>query len=332
MIWQYEGIYEPDAIHMFPGEFWNYRRMIGAAELPHLQLPEKKRERKNIEKKYGKNSPFTKSMVHGQFQASSEGNNIFSDLQVDLLRTAMRGAAKPLSGDVRAAGDVSGGGDGQVLMVREGTEILLIDEHKEPNDIEQADYWVKRLKFLGIEPWQFTLDGGGIGSTVGNYMELRLNFRGINRFNANNKPTYDFQFYDRYTELHWLIRSMLDQGVLKLPYQRTLLDEARSRRFVEMDKDKVKCEPKPAHRKRNKQQSPDFLDTLVYVFADFPAHMFLKTGIGGIIREQEQQRTDENEPTPMELKAAQEARGGTDCFSGLQLQPDIATLEQRMRA
>jgi|GEM_PF-4344942 len=332
MIWNYKTAYEPNKENMFPGAFWTYRRMIDWSVLPHLHTKHKKQERLNIEKKYGSRNPFTRSMLYGQFQASSEGNSIYEDLHIERMKKAMHGAYTPSPGDVRAAGDISGGGDGQVLMVRQGTEVMLIDEHKEASEIEQAEYWVDTLKYLKIPAWHFTIDGGGIGAPVANYMELRLGYHGVNRFMSNNLPTHDYQFQDRYTELHWLIREMLNQHVLKLPWCQPLLDDMRARRYVEMSKDsKLKTEIKKEHRKRNRGKSPDYLDTLVYLFSDFQSHLF-RTGQSMKVGEPARKK-DENEPTLMELQAEQDMRGTEDaCFSGLEIQPDLAELARRIGA
>lgn len=267
--------YEPDPLYSFPGEFWNYRRMVRREECPHLLTPEKLQERENILEHYGRRSAFAASMVFGEFQPSADGNNIFLEYHVEQLRAAMtRRLPVVAGGDVRAAADSSGGGDGQVLMIRRGLQILLLDTTRRPTDIEQAEYWVGLLKRLGIPPWQFTLDGGGAGATIGNYMELRLGYLGINRFLANNKPIFDYQYHDRYTELHFMMRELFP--FMSLPFNQKLLTQCRDRLFVEMGKDVVKAEPKREHRKRM-NYSPDELDTLVYLFQDFPIEQFRRT-------------------------------------------------------
>ena len=317
----YSKAFDPNTENHFPGQFWSYRRMIDWYSLPHLHTKHKKQERLNIQAKYGANNPFTKSMLYGEFQGSLDGNEIFEVADINRMKEAMREAMNPERGDVRAAGDIANSHDKQVLMIREGTEIVHIDEHSRGTDIEQAEYWVELLKSLEIDPWQFTLDGGGIGATVGNYMELRLNYRGINYFMANNKPTVDYQFYDKYTELHWVVKQLLVLGKLKLPFNQQLLAEMRERQYVEMDGEKIKCEPKRTHRKRCEGRSPDFLDTLVYLFNDFPAHMLLEglsTSFGAEVRKE----TKSREPLSLlEREAAQKAAASSEAFGELEEQP-----------
>jgi hypothetical protein len=274
----FDTAYKPDALHDFEaemsnnvGQIWSYRRMIELKDCPHLLTPDKIRERRNLEARFGAKSAFIQSMLYGRFQSSEDGNNIFEPAHVELLKKAMRGTdTKPIPGDVRAAGDVSGGGDKQILMVREGTEIIWINVHQCENEILQAEYWVETLKQIGIAPHQFWIDGGGIGAPVANYMEMRLGYSGINRFNANTGPLIGHEFKDRYTELHWWIKELLLYEALRLPFSKDLIEQCRDRLYIEADVGIVKTEPKDKYRASHQQRSPDELDTLVYLFSDFP--------------------------------------------------------------
>jgi hypothetical protein len=127
---------------------------------------------------------------------------------------------------------------------------------------------------MGIDPWQFAVDGGGLGATVANYMETRLGYMGIKRCQANTLPTYKHEFRDKYTETHFFVKELLSAGVLRIKgFDKELLKQARSRRYIEMELgEKIKTEPKPEHRKREKG-SPDRLDTLVYLFYDFDRYL-----------------------------------------------------------
>ncbi len=316
----YDKAYLPEPIHSFPGELWNYRRVISMNDCPHLQSPSRRRERENLEKKFGRNSAYVKSMVYGEFQATIDGNAVFDELTIGLLRDAMLGNSTPISGDIRASGDVSGGGDRQILMVREGTEIVYVDKAQHPTEIEMAEHWVRVLTGLGIYPHQFWIDGGGIGAPVANYMELRLGYSGINRFMANNSPTYDTEFKDRYTELHWWVKELLQYKVLKFTRMETdLLDDCKFRMYIELNDGKIKTEPKEDHRKRVKR-SPDFLDTLVYLLADFNMDAIRR---GKKIERMAALPANPNEPSKLEVEAARAALGG-GAFGDMRRMPNFA--------
>jgi len=298
--------------------------MVQLQECPHLLTPHNLNERKNIEKEYGKNSPFVRSMVYGEFMDSESGNQIFSTEDIERLMQAMLddSTVKPVGGDIRASGDVSGGGDGQILMVREGSDVVYIDDHSETNEIFMAEYWVDELRTLGIEPWQFWIDGGGIGATVATYMELRLGYSGINRFFANKGAhDSDTQFANRYTELHWWMKELLAYGVLKLPYNKNLLDQCRRRQYVLMDGEKVKSRDKKLYRKENKNTSPDELDSLLYLLADFPIDA-LRRG-----RTRKKKATDTKKINTWEDQASK-VSGSSEAFSILHKVKNIDLLRK----
>ena len=263
--------YKPNPLHDFPKEYWTHRRIIDWNQCPHLHTTEKKQERHNIEKRYGKNSPYVQSMLYGTFAPSGEGNLIFQPEDVEGLKLSMTGNSqyRPIPGDTRAAADATQGGDDMILAVRNGTEILSIDEHQENRTMAQAEYWVKRLTYLNIAPWQFTIDGVGVGKDIADVMEDHFGYRGIKRFMSNNKPHKDYAYYDRYTEILFAARELIRLKVLKCVWNELLIRDCRDRCYVEMDKEKIKAEPKTLHRKRL-TYSPDRLDTvLIYLFNDF---------------------------------------------------------------
>jgi len=314
----YKHPYEPNPLHDYQQEYdsedgciWTYRRMLTQHDCPHLLTKRNQRERRNLEHKFGRNSAYIKSMLYGEFQRADDYSLIYTDEDLALMRAAMRGANKPVGNDVRAASDTSGGGDKQPLMVRIGTKIVLQERGECPTEIEHAELLARRLKSLGIDPWQFTIDGGGIGAAVANYMEKRLDYSGLKRAQANTGPRFKFEYRDKYTETHFLIKELLSAGVLVLDYNEALLKQMRCRRFIEMEIGlKIKTEPKPAHRKREKS-SPDELDTLVYLLYDFDWSLIAKyTEEGGA-------EVPESAPTEMERKAEEASRGGGRIFKGL---------------
>ena len=271
-----ETILTPDPIHSFPGEYWNYRRIITWEQAPHLQTPKRVQERKNIEKKFGKNSAFVRSTLYGIGSEGAADNRIFSEDDIAALRVAMtpNSEFKANHGDTRSAADVSGTADGDAMVVgvRNGTEILYIEEKSGLDDVGQAEYLVTFNRSLGIAPYQFIIDAGGVGAPIANRMEQTLGFYGVSRFQANVDPTLDYQFYDRYAELHWTLKELISYKVIVLPWNPMLLQNMRDRRYQEMSSkggSKIKVEDKKAHRKRV-GGSPDVLDMVVYLISDLP--------------------------------------------------------------
>ena len=263
--------YQPNPLYDFEGEYFTSRRIVHWNQCPHLHTPKKKNERKNIIKKFGKNSPYVLSMLYGEFSASGEGNNIFQPEDIEGLKEAMLGHAdhKPLVGDTRAAGDATQGGDSMVLGVRNGTEVLLQDECEETRTGAQAEYWVRILNRLNIAPWQFTIDGIGVGKDIADVMEDSFNYKGIVRFGSNHAPLIEYAYADRYTEILFAIRELIRWKVLRLKWNENLIRDCRDRCYIEMTgTGKIKAEPKQQARNWL-GYSPDWLDMLIYLFSDF---------------------------------------------------------------
>lgn len=302
---------------------WTYRRMVKRSDCPHLMDAQNEKKRRALEKEYGMNSALVRSMIYGEFVAAEESDAVFDPIHHELCLRAMRGEFTPHPGEQRFAGDVSAGGDRMVFGVREGGDVLRLKAEPVASELDIADRWVKWLKALGANPHQFTIDGGGIGKTVGNYMEARLDFWGITRFGYNNAPHEKIAFADRYTELHWILREMLELQCLRLPHCKELLSDMRDRRYVLMNGDKVKCEPKKSHRKRCNGKSPDHLDTLIYLIHDFPIHEVR----GKMQQMQAKVRNADDELTPFEREMQQQAGDGPQgAFGGLPAMPSVADL------
>ena len=289
---------------------FNYRRMVSWLDCPHLQTEEKRVERLNMEKKYGKSSAIVKSMLYGQFQRSEDFNLIFSEDDLEGMKRAMTGVNKRIGTDRAAAGDPSGGGDGQILYLRLGTELLLQDDHNAGTGIKQAKYWVPLLREIGIKPWEFYIDSAGLGAEVANYIEDDMFYAGIVRIQPNVSPRFKHEFKDKYTEVLFFIKELITANVLVLKHNEKLLKQMRCRRFVMMDGHRAKAEDKKAHRKREKS-SPDELDTLIYVFWDFDRSLL------DVHVEQEARPVDENALTKMEKDAQSSSVGGRGAFSGM---------------
>lgn len=303
---------------------WNYRCIVKRDDCPHLLTPENEKKRRAAEKEYGINSAFIRSMIYGEFVASEDSNVIFDAIHIELANRSMRGEFKPWPGEVRFAGDVSEGIDRAVFGVREGSDVLKLDAELSQSSLDVADKWVAWLKALGAQPSQFIIDGGGIGKTVGNYMESRLDYWGIRRFSSNNGPHEKKAFYDRYTELHWILRELLELEAIRLPFSKDLLNEMRDRRYVVMGDDmRVKCEPKREHKKRCNNRSPDHLDTLIYLLHDFPINE-----VRGKAQEvAAKARSADDDMSEWERSMQREATtAGGGAFADLPVQPDIGEL------
>ncbi len=311
----YDTAYKPDKVHHFHGEYFTYRRQIEIQDCPHLLTSQNIREKKNIVYNFGKHSQFVLSNIFGKFQRGNDQNLIFSDKDLELAERSMRGDfdGNCVGNDHRASADISGGGDGNVFGRRVGTRFVELDDLTVGDEIDQATYWVNKIKSLKMDPYQFCMDGQGIGKTVYRALD-KGGLAGFTLFLANNAPVYKFQFADRYTELHYLVRDLLRLHIITLPRHNKLIRDMHARRFVESTGRGVRCEPKESHRSREKC-SPDYLDMVIYSFWDFD-----QTQIDGIEEPVDTDRVKkqkDDRPTPMEEKAAEEAGISSDMFHSI---------------
>ncbi len=327
-----EGVYtkrvdqmeEQDPIHSFPGEFFTYRRVVSWLECPHLRTPANKLERDNIKKEYGENSAFYRSMVLGMATDGDVESPIYTTEEVELMRTVamVPGKASPQTGDIRVAADVSGTGTGDpmVLALRHGTHVLYFKEHMGMDDMAQADFLVDFCKKMNVAPHQFCIDGMGVGASVARRMEQTHGFWGMNLFVTGNDPIWKDSFADRFTELHWLVKDLLSYNVLEMTWCPGILRDMRERQYIVQPTGKTKTQSKKDHRKLTGHSS-DWLDTLVYLFADFPMHLIRQ----GMQLKQKKKR-QHPEDRQWESNHPEQGSSQSQILPGLIKQPSLASL------
>jgi len=252
-----------DEFHVF-----SYRRMVAWNDCPHLLTPDNLAFRKALIKKYGPDSSFIRSFLDGRFQRDTDENFVFQEFDLDLLaKTMNRQDIKPIHGRMRGAGDFSGGGDKQVLRIANGTEEVLRDEQNTSDTDWLAKHWVKLLKENGVEPPDFYGDSGGLGKPIIDNMES-LDYRGVHRYMNNQLPRNEREFKDRITEDHYTFKVFLKSAPVVLLRDTVLMKQARQRRFTMTSHNQIKLEDKKAQKQRT-GESPDHLETLIMLFADF---------------------------------------------------------------
>ncbi len=291
-------------------EIFTYRRQVNWDDCPHLQSEDNLIERQNQINRFGRNSAYIKSMLFGEFQRAEDDNLVYTDEDIELMRSAMKGRFEPIGMDMAAASDTSDGGDAQPFMVRIGTNVAISEKPEVGmQGDDHARHLAERLHELKINPWDFTIDGGGVGAIVANLMEKQFDCMGIKRAQANTGPRFKFEYRDKYTEAHFLLRELLAAKVLKIPWSDALLKQMQSRQFSPMVGGRIKMEDKPAHRKRHRS-SPDELDTLVYLFYDFDWSLL------ATFAEVEIEKS-EDALTPMEEEASRAISGKSTAFRGM---------------
>jgi len=247
-----------------------YEFVIDWEQCPHLQEGFRKTKFDAMINKLGLAHPYVKSRLLAQFARGSDFQ-VFSDSDLQKARNAMQKHAPCVGTQQKAFCDFSGGGDELTFGYRRGNDIDPIvawtrDSEMVPS--EEAEKYVNLYKSKQLVASQIFGDNGGVGQPI--ISEIHKRHYQITRVNPNVPAKEKDQFVDRYTEMHWEFKRVLQEGMLRLPYDEKLLDQMRRRRYVMRngDDNRIRMEPKPEAKKKRKEKSPDRLDTIVGLISD----------------------------------------------------------------
>ena len=235
---------------------------------PHLyENPDIREKKEALIKQRGHNDPFVCSNLLAEFFRGGT-YMCFESSDLQKVQECMSGMREKMSGHRIAFCDLSSGGDELTFGLREGNYIHpFIAWHHDgtvaPEDT--ARRYIKLFNQYKLRPSEISADSGGVGKEIIN--QLHKMGWPIKRITSNNAPKDKASFVDRYTEAHWELKSILQQNVLILPRDQKLLNQMRLRRFVRKnsDENKIKTESKEDSRKKRGEDSPDRLDTLIYL-------------------------------------------------------------------
>lgn len=234
---------------------------VSAMDCPHLwDDPAKRAE---LEEQIRHLRPeLVQSMIYGEFMPESDGM-VFDMQRVD---EAMRGGlAKWGRGRFRkAALDISGGGDEQVLVIADGNTAWVEWSGFEKDDHKQVEIVINRLKRWGIPPEDCIADDGGLGKTVLNEFDRR-GFP-LARFLFNEPPKLaDKKIYlNARAEIYFGLADKIKMGHVVLPDDSVLREELAFAKYV-TDSLPLKLVPK-----EKLPRSPNRSDAFAMVFRDLP--------------------------------------------------------------
>lgn len=231
---------------------------VSAKDCPHLwKNPAKRAE---LEEQIIHLRPeLVQSMVWGEFMSESSGM-IFDMQRVD---EAMGGMLPRWGGGRfrRAALDISGGTDEQVLMVADGNQAWVEWAGFEKDDHKLVEIVIGRLRRLGIPPEDCLADDGGLGKTVLNEFERR-GFP-LARF-LFNEAARDKLYRNARAEIYFTLADKIKMGHVVLPRDDTLREELAFSKY-DVGSMPIKLVPK-----EKLPRSPNRADALAMVFRDLP--------------------------------------------------------------
>lgn len=237
-------------------------------ECPHLYGDSERRSEIEHEIQVkGRDHPLIKSQYFAEF-FRGVGYNVFID--ADKIRRAMGGTLPRFGHERRFAIDTSDGGDEQVFSVREGNTVVDFKVYHIKDMTVLGDMLFKDCKRWSLNADDGTVDNGGCGKSLIDYLEKKYGYRGIRRY-MNDAHALDETIYANvYTEdCFEHLAEMLDY--INLPNDDKLLLQMLDRKYIlpNNDSNRRRLVPKEELR-RHGIQSPDRLDTMIMLFSDMP--------------------------------------------------------------
>jgi hypothetical protein len=207
--------------------------------------------------KYGEHHPLVRSMIFAEFMDFGEDSTVIPLVFVERL------IADPpdiQGGGIQGFCDFAAGGDENVLAVRRGNKVDIVDAWREPDTMRAVGRFIINFKKLGLRPHQITGDEGGLGVAVCD----RLAESGWPVLRANNgSQAHKPEAYANVAAETWFeARTLIEQRRVIIPNDKELIAQLSSRRGWPDSKGRLVLEPKADLRSRN-LPSPDRADAVL---------------------------------------------------------------------
>ena len=209
-----------------------------------------------IESRYGKNSPYTASMLRAEFMDLGDERLVVS---LASLNNCYENPPVPRGNDRAAGVDFSAGGDENVIAIREGNRILPLIAWRERDTMATVGRVIMELKKAGIKPEHTHVDAGGLGLPMADAL-AEAGWE-INRVNFGGTPNDAEAYQNRGAEMWHRLARKIDTCDLILPEDDQLKSQLVTRRATVTSKGKLGLESKDALRSRG-IASPDRADAV----------------------------------------------------------------------
>lgn len=308
------------------------RFMVSALDCPHLQTPAMKGYHAALVFEHGAASGLVRSMIYGEFKTNADDLRVFFDHDMEAVRRCMaRNEDDARRGKMRAGIDLSTtiDGDPKIIYVADGTLVLPAFCLRIEDTMDAGDEIVKILRDANVDPRDAVFDAGGSGKPIVDYIENRLGYRPVVRYMVSQAPRWREEYFDRATEDTWRMKRIFHTQPVKLPNDKELYEQMRTRCIRQMEHDKIKLEPKPEHRKKHRE-SPDRLDALMMLFSLFSETSTARPAT------QSQERDAEEDYKKRLAKSKHypdlhKDKARAVAFGGMVKQPDLRTIRQPYR-
>lgn len=243
---------------------------ISARDCPHIP----KKYIDEMKAQYGENSEIYRSMILGEFSDDlDDGSVIPFGAYENCLRNP---PLEQVNGDVVAFCDFAESSDENVLAIRRGNKVGIIDAWVQSNGSrsEVKDRFKRLFREQGLSASEIWGDGDGLGG--GYILALEADGWPINEFRNKNYDTIN-KYFNPSAELWFKTSDLIRSGKIILPHDDILKKQMCSRKRVIREDGRLQLEPK----KLLQGKSPDRADAVVGCIAlnPFRASSYIKEEI-----------------------------------------------------
>lgn len=228
-------------------------KKVSLDECPHI--PKERIE--DIISSYGSEHPFTRSTLFSEFMNQDEGSAFFFSLSE--IEKAISSPPPYRAGDRVAFCDFAGGGDENVLAIREGNRVRIEHAWRESNEMAAIGEFISLFRKNSLKPEEIYGDNAGAGKPmIARFEEVGWP---INRFNAGESAHDDRDFFNRGAEVWETASREISKRSSIIPDDPMLKAQLSSRKRTMDSRGRIKCETKDDMRKRG-IKSPDRADAV----------------------------------------------------------------------
>lgn len=228
----YDGLFLCSSTGLMEGRFFDTHHSIdgyirvraGLADCPNVRQS----KIDDIQNIYGPDSPVARSILHAEFM-NFDGVSKFV-FQIDHLQSLKNSNPQVVGGDCVAFCDFAAGGDENVLAVRRGNKVTVVDAWRDEDTMRAVYRFITNFRKEKLKPTQIYGDDDGLGGVMIDAMGEQ-GWK-INRFNNNAKPRNEG--YERLGAEVWHeTAGMVRRGEIILPLEDDLLFKQLANRKVD---------------------------------------------------------------------------------------------------
>uniref|UniRef100_A0A6M3KJF8 Putative terminase n=1 Tax=viral metagenome TaxID=1070528 RepID=A0A6M3KJF8_9ZZZZ len=252
-----------------PAPGWVKRRFLESKMENHIFIPALPRDNPFLPDDYEDNlrkwfpPEMVKALLDGDWDALEGGNFLF---KYNDLKKAINRELDITEEDTKWAGqDIAReGDDSSVFTVREGSNVLHMDEWGKTDLMETCGIIQVKMEKFGIAPENVNLDAVALGAGI--YDRLRELKVMVNAIIAGGEPKDKEHYINIRAEMYDELRKRFEAGTISIPDDMDLIAQLSSIRFKIASDKKLQIISKEDMKRQYRLKSPDKADSLALCF------------------------------------------------------------------